>query len=296
MSGYQLAVRTPDRAAANAIAGVLAEAIVPPPDALSVFAEVDAWLVEAFYAQGPPDAVAVAGQLADILAIAPPICHVSEVPDANWVTLSQAALPPVSAGRFTVFGDHDRANVARGPNAIMIDAGEAFGTAHHATTYGCLEAIDRLTRRQSFDRILDLGTGSGVLAVALARVLPQADILATDVDRLSVEIAADNARINACQGLVGARLRFRAARGLSDAVIRSAAPFDLIVANILAGPLITLAGPITAATRPGARLVLSGILVGQAAAVVATYVAHGFAVASHQRIEGWSTLVLTKRA
>ncbi|MGI9404271.1 MAG: 50S ribosomal protein L11 methyltransferase, partial [Hyphomicrobium sp.] len=220
----------------------------------------------------------------------PPL-DVSPVPDLNWVAMSQAALPPVTAGRFTVHGSHDSSRVPRGPNAILIEAGEAFGTAHHATTLGCLLAIDRLTRATSFRRVLDLGCGSGVLAIAASRALPKAQIFATDFDAQSVAVAAQNMRANG----VDQRVALARAHGLDHHALRHAAPFDLVIANILAGPLCTLASDVDKVTRRGGVLVLSGILNSEAAGVTAAYRAHGFSLKEHRRMDGWSTLTFFKR-
>jgi len=181
--------------------------------------------------------------------------------------------------------------VARGPNAILIDAGEAFGTAHHATTYGCLSAIDRLTRRWQPARVLDLGCGSGVLAIAAARVLPQARIVATDMDATSVEVARENIAANVAPGRVATHV----ASGLAHPRLRRREPFDLVVANILADPLMRLAREIRRIVRPRAKVVLSGILIPQAPAVIAAFIGQGFAVERHDRVVGWSTLTLTRR-
>jgi ribosomal protein L11 methyltransferase len=251
----------------------------------------NAWRVEAYFADRP-DVAALAALLAD--AVGPPIppLEVEDVPNLNWVAISQAALPPVGAGRFTVHGSHDRGRIPHGPNALLIDAGEAFGTAHHATTQGCLLAIDRLTRRRHFRRVLDLGCGSGVLAIAAARALPRAQILATDNDPEAIAVAAANAKANG----VGQRIAFACARGLAHPWLRHAAPFDLVVANILAAPLCALAPELSKALRPGGTVVLSGLLNPEAAEVVASYLAQGFRLEEHRRIAGWSTLTLSKRA
>ena len=240
MALQRLAIGVDDRERAHLIAGALGEVMLPAPVALSVFENADVWLVEALYTERPAaDEFAI--RIGQVLAIDPPACRVEEVAERNWVALSQAALPPVYAGRFTIFGSHDFDQVARGPNAIMVDAGEAFGTAHHATTYGCLLAIDQLVRRRRFKNVLDLGTGSGVLAIALCRALPKARILASDSDRRSIEVAIDNARRNHCMGHNSpTRLHFTHASGVSAASVRSFQPFDLIVANILAKPIVGL--------------------------------------------------------
>lgn len=287
----KVSLRTRQHDEARTIVGVLENLVHPGPEAVSCFEEgPDAWRIEAYFAELP--------NLADLtvrLTVAtgrrlPPI-EAESVPDLNWVAISQAALPPVTAGRFVVHGSHDRERIPPGPNAIEIDAGEAFGTAHHATTHGCLLAIDHWARAHGAHRVLDLGCGSGVLAIAAARALPRANILASDCDPKAVAVATRNARANG----VGERITFVCARGLAHAWLRHGAPYDLVIANILAAPLRTLAPQITRAVRPGGTLVLSGLLIPEAASLVARYVALGFALLQHRRIAGWSTLTLRKR-
>ena len=293
---HKLCVELDDRDAAYSVAAVLGEALHPPPQAVTVFEQPTSWLVEAYLSGALPTTEDVANRLVEDLGIAPPRCSLEEVPDLNWVAISQAALPPVQAGRFTIYGRHDRHRVANGPNSILIDAGEAFGTAHHATTYGCLMAIDRVTRRRRFDRVLDLGTGSGVLAVALHRACPWANVLATDIDRRSVEVAQENAALNHCLlGESPGRLQFAVGSGLGLAALRRATPFSLVVANILAGPLINMAKDVSSSVARRGHLVLSGILSEQSASVLAAYHAVEFILVRHERIEGWSTLTLRKR-
>lgn len=285
-------MRTPQADLARAIEGALENLIEPAPDAVTRFEDgAGAWLIEAYYASAP-DVAQLAGRLEAALGRAPPALDLGSVPDLNWVAVSQAALPPIATGRFTVHGSHDRGRIPHGPNAILIDAGEAFGTAHHATTQGCLRAIDRLTRRQAFARVLDLGCGSGVLAIAAARALPRADVLATDSDAVAIAVAAANARANGVAG----RIAFACATGLDHPWLRQATPFDLVIANILAGPLIALAAGLSNAVRPGGMLVLSGILDREAAAVTAAYAAHGFTLLDRYRNAGWSTLTLRRRS
>lgn len=291
----KLAIRHPDRSTAHQIAGVLTDLIEPAPDALTIFEDGTAWLIEAYFEAPPADPGQLVDNIANMLAIPVPEFGMENVPDENWVALSQAALPPVYAGRFTIYGSHDLERVGRGLNTILIDAGEAFGTAHHATTYGCLLEIDRLTRRRVVRNVLDLGTGTGVLAIALQRALPSARLIATDIDARSVEVAAANARANAMIGPMDQRLQFACAAGLAAPAIRERAPFDLVVANILAGPLIKLAADISRNVETGGSTILSGILVRQAPEVIATYCAHGFALTGHRRYEEWSTLTLVKR-
>lgn len=314
MTQYKLFAVADDRDTARALSGAMQDLLDPAPDALTLFEVVPSdpvtgqsrdpirrdpaarqapghWRIEAYFSE-KPDAGAMHRALEAMMDRPLPMLAPEEIPDLNWVALSQAALPPVSAGRFTIHGSHDRHRVPRGPNAILIDAGEAFGTAHHATTFGCLAAIDRLTRRRAFANVLDLGSGSGVLAIAVSRVLPHARILATDIDRQSVAVAASNMRQNGA----AARVRVAHADGVGAPVVRERAPFDLVIANILAGPLISLAGDISRIAAPGAALILSGLLTPQAPAVIATYVASGFDLVAHDRITGWSTLTLARRA
>lgn len=282
MASIKLSVRTGDLGVAQAIEASLQEHD-PPLDAVTMFEDgPNAWLIEA-YSQSREDAEAAA-------ASSPVPAEIEELPDANWVAISQAALPPVHAGRFIVHGSHDRERIPYGPRAILIDAGEAFGTAHHATTLGCLMAIDRLTRRGNFSRVLDLGCGSGVLAIAAARALPAAEVFASDNDPIAVEVAHGNAVTNGAR-----RIRFACALGLDHPVLRRAAPFDLIIANILAGPLRALSGDVAAALRCGGFVVLSGILNPEAPAVIAAYRGHGFEVIQRRQIGDWSTLTLRRR-
>lgn len=296
MSTHKIIFDEPDRGTAHAIAAALQDLFDPGPAALTLFEHQPNgetglhWRIEAYY-DDMPDAGALTTTLRDILGVDIPAAQVAAVPALNWVAISQAALPPVRAGRFTVHGSHDQGRVPRGPYSILIDAGEAFGTAHHATTYGCLLALDRLTRRAQFKNVLDLGCGSGVLAIAVARANPQAHIIATDLDRQSVKVAGDNMRLNG----VGHRITALCANGLEAPALRRSAKFDLVIANILAGPLISLSGPISRALEPGGALVLSGLLTHQAPSVLAAYNAQGLSLASHARINGWSTLVLQKR-
>lgn len=291
MAMTKLSVRTDDYDLARSIAGALETILCPEPDAVTLFEDgTGAWRVEA-YGASLPEARTITADLEAAVGRPVPDVERAAVPDLNWVAISQAALPPVVAGRFVVHGSHDAGRIPRGPGAILIDAGEAFGTAHHATTLGCLLAIDHLTRRRRYRHVLDLGCGSGVLAIAAARALRGAQILATDSDPLAVEVALANAEANGTR-----HIAFACASGLAHPWLRHAAPFDLVIANILAGPLRTLAGDIGKATSRGGNVVLSGLLNWEAPSVVAAYTAHGFALREHRRIAGWSTLTLVKRS
>ncbi len=291
MTNEKLTVAIPDRDLARTLAGALQDLLEPTPDALTLF-EIpgEGWRIDAYY-DAPADLAVLNARLGEIVGLNCPTIAREAIPDENWVALSQAALPPVHAGRFTVHGSHDRGRVARGPNSILVDAGEAFGTAHHATTYGCLEAIDSITRRRPYCHVLDLGCGTGVLAIAATRALPHARVIATDLDRQSVLVARTNMTANGA----GRRITALCAAGLDHATLRTAPDFDLVIANILAGPLIKLSRDIATTMSTGGTLVMSGILTPQAPAVISTYCSHGFALEHQRRIAGWSTLLMTKR-
>ena len=276
--------------AARTLAGLIGEIVEPAPLAVTLFeTKPTGYVVEAYFA-APFALAALAAALRELGETLPAAVTLEDVPDENWVAISQAALPPVQAGRFTVHGSHDRARVGGGPTKIEIDAGEAFGTAHHATTEGCLAALDRVVRRRDFRSVLDLGCGSGVLAIAAARLLPCARVAASDIDPEAVRVAAANARVNRMAG----RVRFAAATGFDHPRLRAAHQFDLILANILAAPLIRLAPRVRAAMRTGGIAILSGLLIEQAPAVIAVYRAQQFALVAHDRIAGWSTLTLRR--
>lgn len=293
MIARRITLKVATRDLAHTLAGAIHNLIDPAPSALTLFEapETGGWRIDAYYDE-PPLPERLREDLSALLSIAPSQAgdiSLDDVPDLNWVALSQAALPPVTAGRYTIHGSHDRHRVPLGPGAILIDAGEAFGTSHHATTYGCLLAIDRLTRVHKFRSVLDLGCGSGVLAIAARRALPQARITATDVDAPSIEVARGNARINRC----GATINFHLAAGLDHPALRTHR-HDLLIANILADPLIRLARDIARSITPGGHLILSGLLVPQAPTVIAAYRAAGFHLLEHARIHEWSTLVLRR--
>ena len=208
----------------------------------------------------------------------------------DWVAKSLEGLRPVLAGGFYVHGGHDTAPAPAGATPIHIEAAQAFGTGHHETTAGCLEAIDRLARQRRFRRVIDVGTGTGVLAIAIAKRM-RVDVLATDIDPVAVRTAAENARGNG----VGSAVTAVEADGLHHPRIKAGAPYELIVANILAGPLVSLAPAMGRIAERGAAIVLSGLLTSQAPRVQAAYARQGmFLVERFPRGE-WSTLVLEKR-
>jgi ribosomal protein L11 methyltransferase len=211
----------------------------------------------------------------------------AKLADADWIALSLSGLPPVRAGRFFVFGAHDAGEVPANAIALKIEAGAAFGTGHHGTTAGCLLAFDALLKARRFDRVLDVGTGTGVLAIAAARTGSK-HVVGTDIDADAVRIAAENAALN------GARARFVRADGLSNRAVRDGASHDLVFANILARPLIALAQEIRSAVAPDGAVILSGLLRGQARAVRAAYLARGFRIVRRLDLDAWTTLVMER--
>jgi ribosomal protein L11 methyltransferase len=217
--------------------------------------------------------------------------HVALLPDQDWIRLSQEGLPPVRAGRFFVYGAHDAGEVPPGIIAIRIEAGMAFGTGHHETTALCLGALSVLARRRRFANVLDLGCGTGVLAIGAAK-LWRKRVLAADIDMTAVAIAHDNAIANN----EGPLVRTVMADGMVNPELRRAAPFDLILANILAAPLTMLAPQISQALATHGVAVLSGLLMWQENLVLGYYRPHGLVLRERRRAGVWSALVLEKRS
>ncbi len=207
----------------------------------------------------------------------------------DWVKATLEELVPVRAGRFIVHGRHDRAKVPPNKLGIEIEAALAFGTGHHGTTRGCLSLLDHVLKAYRPRRVLDLGTGTGVLAIAAAKAL-QIKVLASDIDPLSVKVARDNARLNGTGDLVET-IR---ATGFSAPQFAARGPFDLVLANILANPLRQMATPIARHLAPSALVILSGLLPHQAQSVIAAYRARGLVLERHIQIEGWSSLLMRK--
>lgn len=245
------------------------------------------WCVEAYLDAEP--APEVVNRLLDGLRLAE-APRLAPVRPENWVAKVEAMLSPVHVGRFVVHGPHDRGKLSADAVAIEIEAAGAFGTAHHGSTQGCLEAIDGLDPASPPASILDLGTGSGVLAIAAGRRWPKAHILATDIDPVAIAIARDNLALNG----IGAVAEAIEADGLDHPRLAGADRFDLALANILADPLTALAPRLAAAVAPGGRLVLSGLLDEQADGVLAAYVVTGCRLIASISRAGWSTLVLER--
>lgn len=276
-------------AAAHALSDALDE-IDPAPLAGEIHDHDDGsglWDVGGLFA-GRPDAVVLA-LLAEVHGA--PDFTVAKVEDRDWVAQVRAELTPVEAGRFVVHGSHDRARIAPNRIGLEIEAAEAFGTGHHATTQGCLLALDRLARRGLVpNRVADIGGGTGVLAMAAVSVWPVTAV-AGDIDPLATRTARANVAAN---GLAD-RVACVTAAGFRHPRLRAAAPFGLVFANILAGPLRRMAGDMARHQAPGARAILSGILVRQAKGVAAVYRSRGYVPEETVTIGDWATLVLCLR-
>lgn len=215
------------------------------------------------------------------------VVTVEKLADADWLAMSLSGLPPVEAGRFFVYGAHDQGRVPPNRVNLKIDAGAAFGTGHHGTTVGCLIAFDELLKKERFERVLDVGCGTGVLAIAAARTGSKIAV-GTDIDAPSVRIANENAKLNMADA------KFVHASGLNDRKVRSHGPYDLVFANILAPPLIALSQDIKEALHIGGVAILSGLLRTQERRVTAAYLSRGFVVERRIHRDAWSALVLRR--
>jgi ribosomal protein L11 methyltransferase len=208
-------------------------------------------------------------------------------PEINWVARSLEGLAPVIAGGFYVYGSHETGPVPGGLTPMKIDAAQAFGTGHHETTTGCLEAIDKVLKRRKPRHMIDVGTGTGVLAIALAK-RTRSTVIASDIDPISVTTTIDNA----VQNGVGSQIVALEATGVNHPTIQRNAPYDLIVANILAGPLMALAPAIGRIAQKGAVVILSGILQHQARGVINAYARQGMVLNQKLQRKDWTTLIL----
>ncbi|HYC16421.1 MAG TPA: 50S ribosomal protein L11 methyltransferase [Pseudolabrys sp.] len=277
-----------DETTARRLADYLAESLDTENTACAAFEGNDGQWRVAVHFSNAPDVVALRG-LVSLAAgeAAAEALRIEPVAPADWVARSLAGLQPVRAGRFIVHGAHDRARVRPNDVAIEIEAALAFGTGHHGTTRGCLLVLVDLAKRGWTKRVLDVGTGTGVLAIGSARLL-RARVIASDIDIVAVRSARRNARINHVAPLIASS---RAA-GASAQIIVAHAPYQLIFANILLAPLIRLAVPLRKLAGRGARIVLSGLLPAHANAVVAIYRAQGLVLERRILLEGWVTLVM----
>jgi ribosomal protein L11 methyltransferase len=281
-----------DEQTARRLAAFLGESLDGEETACAAFEDsAGRWQVAIHFRQPPEETslrglVAVAaGEAASRLLIIEPVAS------TDWVAQSLTDLKPVRAERFLVHGAHDRARLRANDIGIEIEAALAFGTGHHGTTRGCLQALAGLAKRRRVERVLDVGTGSGILAIAAARLL-HARITASDVDARAIDAARGNARYNRAS----AWITFARASGTTARAISSAAPYQLILANILLGALTRLAVALRRLTAPGGRIVLSGLLPSHANAAVAIYRAQGLVLEKRITLDGWVTLVMHRKA
>ena len=278
-------------AAARKVGDLMGEMFDPAETAVAAFEAPDGriWLVEVFFRDAPDEehvrslVRATAGE-----AVAACVTF-HAIESRDWVRTSLDGLKPVQAGRFTVFGSHDRDKVTPNAIPIEIEAALAFGTGHHGTTLGCLRAIDRLAKAGRAFRPLDVGTGTGVLAIA-AGLRHRVPVLASDIDRVSVIAAHENAVLNRARTYV----HVIHAAGLKDARFRHGAPYDLILANILPRPLVGLATDLVRLVAPGGTVVLSGIIPPHANLVISAYRDRGLRLVMREEIEGWVTLTMRR--
>ncbi len=254
----------------------------------TVLDDAEAWRLDAYFPEEPSaTALAVIAGLAPSATGAP---TVERLPDEDWVTMSQAGLAALHVGRFFVHAGDE--TPPAGTRAFRIAAGRAFGTGHHETTSGCLAMLDALAKNGAvFAKVVDIGTGTGLLAFAAAHLWPSAAIVATDIDPVAVEVTRGNAAANGVGGIA-----LVVADGTLDPAVVAPAPYDLVIANILAGPLVSMAPELAAIAAPGATIVLAGLLETQRAGVVAAYEACGCTLAEVDRRGDWSVLRLVAGA
>lgn len=278
-----------DQNTARRLADLMNESLDAEDTVCAAFESEDGrWQVAVHFGRAPDEAalralLRQAGNeaAADALVVEP-------LEDVDWVAQSLSGLKPVRAGRFVVHGAHDRARVPPNALGIEIEAALAFGTGHHGTTRGCLLALDARAKQGAARRVLDLGTGSGVLAIAAVKAMPTRAV-ASDIDPVAVAAARGNARLNRARNIAFVR-----AAGAKSRVIAAAAPYDLIFANILLLPLTRLAVPIAKLAAPGARVVLSGLLPSHANAALSIYRSQGLMLERRIPVDGWVTLVLVR--
>lgn len=270
--------------------GEAMERLVPEPTGVGVFEIEDdsgIWEIGGYFTEAPDEAALAL--LAAAFGAKP--FAVSELPETDWVAKVKRELAPVEAGRFFVYGSHDADKVPADSEPLLIEAAMAFGTGHHGTTLGCLKAVDKLMSEGFVGKnVADIGCGTAVLGMAAARVWPN-PVLASDIDEVAVEVAEANVKANALEG----RVVCVEAAGFDHPQLAEAAPFDLVFANILKGPLVELAPSMATHIAVQGYAILSGILNPQAQDVIDAYGAAGFDLVTHDEIGEWTTLTLRRR-
>ena len=247
--------------------------------------------VEGYSATEPDEAM-----ISTMLAVAAssqgvptPLLHLGRLGPRDWVAENRAGFPPIGVGRYFIHGTHFEGSVPPGKIRLVVDAGAAFGSGEHASTAGCLRALDALARRRRFHAPLDMGCGSGILALAMARTW-RVRVRAVDIDKDAVRVTSANARLNGLAPLV----RVAAGNGYREPMVREGGPYDLIVANILARPLCRMAGDLARHLEPGGVAVLSGLLSRDSGRVLAAHRAHGLTLVENIPIDDWRTLILSR--
>ena len=284
-----------DEQRARAVVDLIVESFEPAEAAASAFESESGvrgsreWIVEAYFGFAPDEdalrdlvGVAAGGEAARRVEF-------GRTAESDWVANALAGLAPVRAGRFLIHGGHDRARVRPNDVAIEIEAALAFGTGHHGTTRGCLILLERVLRRGRPARILDVGCGTGVLAIAAAKALRQT-VAAGDIDPVAVATARENARLNGVAG----RVRPLVSRGVERREFRQGASYDLVFANILARPLRLLAPSVAALIAPNGQAIVSGLLASDVAGVLSSWRSQGFYLAERMDLEGWASLLLSR--
>ncbi|VAV88563.1 Ribosomal protein L11 methyltransferase [hydrothermal vent metagenome] len=290
MPTYTTLTTLPGKDAAEALAEGL-ERLTPEPTGTGVFEIEDGsglWEVSGYF-EAPPDQAGLA-----LLTVihGSEVFAISTLPEVDWVAHVRRELTPIKAGRFFIYGSHDADKVPPDAHPLLIEAAMAFGTGHHGTTLGCLRAFDQLLSDGfSAASVLDLGCGTAVLAMAAARAgQGKATLLASDIDQVAVNVA----RVNVAANGLGDQVRCIQAEGFDDPALSAAAPYDLIFANILKGPLIRLAPAVNSHLAPGGMLILSGILNEQSSEIIEKYAKNGNSLRYQIEIGEWTTTVIHK--
>lgn len=273
---------------------VVADALSPFVSAVTALEDSPGgtWTVEGIAEDEPqrPAIVAALALAAATVGTPPPDTVIEPLPDVDWLALNRQSFPPIREGRVWIRGSHVEDPVPASSIELLIEAARAFGSGSHPTTALCLRAIQDLVKRRTPRNVLDLGCGSGILAMALAKLVPSARTLAVDLDPVSVATARENAQMNG----VARRIDTQVSNGWRSPAVRAKAPFDLVVANILAGPLAEMAPSLKRGLAPGGIAILSGLLNQQERWVIAVHRAQGLRLIRRYRRDGWSALVFTR--
>jgi len=265
--------------------------IEPFVEAISIKRRLNNWLIKAYTTTESKSRFleTIISETAALANIAHPHLTIELTPNTNWVAESLKGLHPILVGRFVIYGSYNKKPKNQKLIPVQVDAGEAFGTGHHGSTKGCLLALSAMRRPKIPTKMLDLGCGAGILAIAAAKLWKLKPV-ASDIDRTAVRVAIENSRTNK----VHRSIRCLTSSGFESIELKRLAPFDLVVANILSEPLRRLAKPMRAHSKPGATIILSGLLDHQSSQVLYAYRVQGFKLQSRYSIDGWTTLVLTR--